>query len=379
MTQLQDEPIDSLEPETPEPAEHESSWPKWLNAATILLIFVIAGSLIWVLTGLYKINAGEVAVIERMGEFTDSIAEPGPHMSWPWPIDIVHKIPRDQMQTLIVNDFNQSPAAYAQFKRDLTSQGIPAVVVDAIFDPYLITADKNVLNVKIAVQYRISDPKAYLMSVSHGTAHNNAQIFAERERIIRQVALHVLIREIARTTIDNALSDQSALADRLLVHARAEAEQLKLGINIEKIDLQYIRWPAGVDQAFTEESRARLQKEAQIQAAEAYRTSMVNAARQGHAFRIIGEAEAYKRKAIDDARGEAERFRQVYDQYKKSPELTRVSVYSDAMSKVFKNVSRVILVQPGQRANLVLDPVEDKLPPVNPNGNPNPNGGQPNQ
>lgn len=375
MTQLDEKPTDSFEPETPESTETESRWPSWLNAARILLIFVIAGVIMWIATGIYKVSAAEWVVVERMGEFGDIVKEGGLYMGFPWPIDIVHKVPVGQTRTLIVDDFNQSPAAYEALKREL-QRAYPRAVLDAIFDPYLITADKNVLNVKIAVQYRISDPKAYLMSVSHGTAHNDPQIFAEREKVISQMAMHVLIREIAKTAIDNALSDQSALADRLLVNAKNEADHLKLGINIEKLDLQYIRWPARVDQAFTEESRARLQKETAIQASQAYRDRQINAARQGHAFRIIGEAEAYRRKVIDDARGEAERFKQVYTQYKQSPELTRVSVYSDAMSTVFKNISRMILVQPGQRANLVLDPVEDKLPPANPNANPDMTSGQ---
>lgn len=368
MTQIHEHDADLEIAEGSESSQdQETRWPAWLNAARILLLFVVFGVVVWVLTGLYKVNAAEVVVVERMGRFEATETEGGLHMGWPWPIDIIHRIPIGQTRRLEVNDFFQSPAAYEALKREMMAQGVRRDVLDAIFDPYLITGDKNVLNMKIAVQYRIKDPTAYLMSIAHGAAHNDPQVMIERENIIHQTSMHVLIRETAKVTIDQAFNDRVAFAERLLVAARAEAERLKLGVDIEKVDLLDVRWPAGVGDAFTEESRARQQKESAREAAKAYYESVKTAAKEGHYNRIVGEAQAYKKKVIDDARGETVRFRHVYEQYKKEPELTRINLYADAMTTVMKNVSRVILVQPGQKANLVIDPVEEKIPQSDPN------------
>ena len=45
-------------------------------------------------------------------------------------------------------------------------------VLDAIYDPYLITGDKNIVHMEIAVTYRRDDPDAWLNTVGYDAGEN---------------------------------------------------------------------------------------------------------------------------------------------------------------------------------------------------------------
>ena len=63
----------------------------------------------------------------------------------------------------------------------------------------------------------------------------------------------------------------------------------------------------------------------------------------GRASKIIQDAEAYREQTVAEATGQASRFSQVYDQYKKAPDVTRQRIYLETMEKVLGGTDKTII------------------------------------
>jgi membrane protease subunit HflK len=79
----------------------------------------------------------------------------------------------------------------------------------------------------------------------------------------------------------------------------------------------------------------------------------------GSASRLKEEADAYKARVVAQAQGDAQRFRSVFAEYQKAPQVTRDRMYLDAMQQIYGNVTKV-LVDSRQGSNLLYMPL-DKL------------------
>jgi membrane protease subunit HflK len=71
------------------------------------------------------------------------------------------------------------------------------------------------------------------------------------------------------------------------------------------------------------------------------------------------EAEAYKSRVVAQAQGDAQRFRSVYTEYQKAPQVTRDRMYLDTMQQIYTNVTKVV-VESRQGSSLLYLPL-DKL------------------
>jgi membrane protease subunit HflK len=63
----------------------------------------------------------------------------------------------------------------------------------------------------------------------------------------------------------------------------------------------------------------------------------------GRASKILQDAEAFRSQTVAEARGQASRFSQVYDEYKKAPDVTRQRLYLETMERVFGGTDKIIL------------------------------------
>ena len=120
---------------------------KWFVGVAVVVIL---------LTGVYKVDTGEVAVVLRFGALTGSTAEeqikkPGLHFALPNFIDEVVKIPVDKVQELSVTTLNSTGDTVGG---SIRKKG------------YVITGDSNILLLKMAVKYKISDPIAYALYIN---------------------------------------------------------------------------------------------------------------------------------------------------------------------------------------------------------------------
>ena len=80
----------------------------------------------------------------------------------------------------------------------------------------------------------------------------------------------------------------------------------------------------------------------------------------GSASRLQQEADAYKARVVAQAQGDAQRFRSVYAEYQKAPQVTRDRMYLDTMQQIYGNVTKV-LVESRQGSSLLYLPLEKLL------------------
>ncbi|NNL11447.1 MAG: protease modulator HflK, partial [Pseudomonadales bacterium] len=91
---------------------------------------------------------------------------------------------------------------------------------------------------------------------------------------------------------------------------------------------------------------------------EAYANGIVPESR-GKAQRILQEAIGYRDRLIAEALGDAQRFDQLFVEYKKAPKVTRERLYLDAVEQVMKNSSKILVDVEGGN-NMMYLPL-DKL------------------
>jgi len=197
------------------------------------------------------------------------------------------------------------------------------------------------------VQYRKADPIEYLFDVvdpeaTLGDASESAirEVIGKSEMDYILGAGRVPISEQTRVVIQNAL------------------DEYKAGIEVTKVNLRDVNFPAQVEQAVQDAIKAREDKERLKFEAESYANDILPRAR-GNAVRRIQDAEAYKERVIANAEGEAARFTALLLEYEKAPAVTRERLYIDAIEYVYSNSNKVLLDAEGS-GNLLYLPV-DKL------------------
>ena len=63
----------------------------------------------------------------------------------------------------------------------------------------------------------------------------------------------------------------------------------------------------------------------------------------GEAERILQASAAYKQEKIAEAQGNTARFLQVFEEYKKAPEVTRKRMFLETMERVLGSTDKIIL------------------------------------
>jgi membrane protease subunit HflK len=284
------------------------------NAAPLIgvLVLVLVG---WGLTGLYQVDDAERGVVQRFGAYTETTM-PGLRWHLPWPVEIVDKVNISE-----IKPFPQTTS--------------------------MLTADENIVIVDMVVQYRKTNPIAYLFDVvDPESTLGDASESAIREVIGKSPMDYVLLQ--GRAAI--ALETQQVIQDAL--------DEYGGGIEVTKVNLRDVNFPSQVEQAVQDAIKAREDKERLKFEAESYANDILPRAR-GNAVRRIQDAEAYKEQVIANAEGEAARFTALLKEYAKAPEVTRERMYIDAIEYVYGNSNKVLLDAEGS-GNLLYLPL-DKL------------------
>ena len=303
-----------------------ASWFKWI--IPILL-------LIWLLSGIYLVRPGEQGVVRRFGRVV-RITEPGPHYRLPSPIEKVDKPKVEQVRRIEIGFETISPGPPARYRFHEE-------------ESLMLTADEQIIDTQIIVQYKISDAAAYLFNVrnlegSQGTIKDAAEV------ALRQV--------VGQRPIDDVLIDEKLQVE---IDIRALLQEIvdgyESGIRIIEVKLQTVQPPKEVAPAFSEVVSAKEDKDKLVQEAEGYKEDILPKAR-GEAKRIELEAEAYKEEKIKRAKGDVAKFEAVLAEYEKAKDVTRTRLYLETMEQVLPGVKKFIIDSDTSEGVLKLLPLE---------------------
>ncbi|OGT85068.1 MAG: HflK protein [Gammaproteobacteria bacterium RIFCSPLOWO2_02_FULL_61_13] len=209
----------------------------------------------------------------------------------------------------------------------------------------MLTQDENIVDVEVAVQWRISDPADYVFNVM------------DPAEALRQVAESSVRRIIGKNKLDFILTEgrrENAQAQQDLM--QTILSDYRAGITVVKVDMQPAKPPEQVKDAFDDAIKAREDEQRLVNEAEAYSNEIKPRAR-GAAARLREESNAYKATVIARAEGEAARFEQLLAEYERAPAITRERLYLDAMQGVMANTGKVMLDAQGGN-NVVYLPLD---------------------
>jgi membrane protease subunit HflK len=108
------------------------------------------------------------------------------------------------------------------------------------------------------------------------------------------------------------------------------------------VTVQNVQPPEQVQAAFDDAVKAGQDRERLKSEGEAYANDILPRAK-GTAARLIQEAEGYRARVSAMAEGDALRFKQIYSEYAKAPQVTRDRMYIDTMKEIYNNVTKVLV------------------------------------
>ncbi len=283
--------------------------------------------LIWLGTGFFIVQEGQQAVITQFGKFKSSV---GAGFNWrmPYPIQRHELIFVTQIRSVDVG-------------RDTV------IKATGLRESAMLTEDENIVEIKFAVQYRLSDARAFLFE-----SKNPAEAVVQAaETAVREV--------VGKMKMDSALSEErDQIAPRVRELMQKILDRYKVGIEVVGINLQQggVRPPEQVQAAFDDVLKAGQERERAKNEAQAYANDVVPRA-VGSASRLKEESDAYKARILAQAQGDSQRFKSVLGEYQKAPQVTRDRMYLDAMAQIYSNVTKV-LVDSSKGSNLMYLPLD---------------------
>lgn len=281
----------------------------------IIGIAAVAVVVIWAASGFYTIKEAERGVVTRFGKFSH-LVQPG--LNWkPTFIDEVRPVNVEAV-------------------RELAASGV------------MLTSDENVVRVEMNVQYRVTDPAAYLFSV---TDANDS---------LRQATDSALRGVIGKYTMDKILTEGRTIVRSDTQRVLEETiRPYKMGITLLDVNFQAARPPEEVKAAFDDAIAARENEQQYIREAEAY-ANEVQPRANGQAQRLLEDARAYEARTVLEAQGEVARFAKLLPEYKSAPEITRERLYIETMEKVLSHTRKVLVNDKGNN-NLMVLPLDQML------------------
>ena len=199
------------------------------------------------------------------------------------------------------------------------------------FDGIMITKDFNLINIDFYLEYKVSDPVAYLFN-SH-----------DPELILNNIALASIRSTVIDYTVDEAMTTgKSAIQADVKDKMVRELQEQNIGIQVVNITIQDAEPPTQeIILAFKEVETAKQSAETRINQARKYENEQIPAA-EAQADRIVQSAEAQKSARIAEAEGQVARFNAMYEQYALNPLITKQRMFYETLEDLLPDLKVII-------------------------------------
>jgi len=314
--------------EVKEPGVH---WPMFLRIVILALVVIFFAS------GVRIIQPGEVGVVLRFGKLRSGVARthpPGLLIAFPHPIDEVIRISVESIRQISIEDYWQpevtgnSSSSFHPFE-----QG------------YCLTGDYNVVLPKLIVKYQVKDAVQYALAVM------------DPEVILKETTGAELVRTIGEMGVDYILTEGKAdLANTVMSRAQERLDLIGVGIRIVSIEISELIPPRSILPDFQAVQSAYIEKETDIRNAETYYEAQIPAAR-AESTRIGNDAEVYRENLLARARGDANAFDEIFEEYRLNPEVVRERLRNEYMARALAAAGkRYIAPGPPISGRLLIPP-----------------------
>jgi membrane protease subunit HflK len=268
---------------------------------------------VWAFTGFYQVNDAERGIVLRFGAL-QAITQPGLRWHIPWPVEAVERINTNE-------------------------------ILRFLYRGSMLTRDENIVLVDLVIQYRRTDPEAFLFNMR------------SPEDTLGNITGSAIREVIGKNELDFILTEGRAeIASQAQGLIQTTVDSYGAGITVYEVNMQEANFPGDVEASVQDAIKAREDKERMSFEAEAYANDVVPNAR-GAAARQLQDAEGYRARVIADAEGEASRFMQILVEYERAPAVTRQRIYLETLEAILATSTKVLLDTEGG-GNLIYLPLD---------------------
>lgn len=276
--------------------QHDDLTMNGFKLGASLIAIVLFG--IWLLSGIFIVEPAEQAVILRFGKYVTTVG-PGPH----W------------IPSMIESQYTVNEEKISNY----------------IYQAQMLTKDANMVDITLAVQYRVDNAQAYLFNVT------------KPEDSLKQATASALRQVVGNTSLDEILTSGREQvrqqAKDILVQT---LNRYNAGLLITDVAVQNAAPPEAVKEAFDDAIKAQEDEKRFQNQARAY-ANQVEPIAKGQAQRLLADANAYKQQVVLRARGDIASYLALLPEYERSSLVTRERLYLDAMENILSSTSKVLV------------------------------------
>jgi membrane protease subunit HflK len=262
-----------------------------------LSLILLAAIAIWGFSGFFRVDPDELGVVLRFGKYVRD-AKPGLNYHLPYPVESVLTPKVTRVNRIDIG------MRLVEERRGQTIRDVPE-------ESLMLTGDENIVDVDFTVLWLVKAGGAgdFLFNIQQpeGTVKAVAES-AMREVVGRSDSRD--ITTIARQSIEVAVQE---LMQKVL-------DDYGSGVQVTQVQLQKVDPPTQVIDSLRDVQAARIDQE-----------------------RAQNEAQTYANRVVPEAKGQTSRFSQVYEEYKKAPDVTRQRMYLETMERLFGGTDKIIL------------------------------------
>jgi membrane protease subunit HflK len=297
----------------------------------ILLLLIVV--LILLFSSFYQIEPEQVGVILRFGKYTRT-TDPGLRFKLP----IVESVTKVRVQRQLKEEFG--------FRTE--EAGIQTRYSQMNFneESAMLSGDLNVAMVEWIVQYRITDPYKYLFKVRNVT---------DTFRDMNEAVMRAVVGD--RTITEILTEGRQEIESSAHVQLQELCHLYETGITIDQLVLQDVNPPDPVKPSWDEVNQAQQQKDRMINEAKAEYNQVIPRA-EGEAKQTILQAEGYALDRVNSSQGDASRFKQLYEEYRRAPQVTRQRMYLETMQKILPQLGGKLYLDSDAKGVMPLLPLE---------------------
>jgi len=286
-----------------------------LGAAAVLAL--------WLFSGIYQVNPGERALVTTFGKFTDIQAQ---GLKWHVPFPV-------QSKEIVLVDRTRTT--------DLGQRASSARSAESISESLMLTGDKNIADVSFSVDWNI-DTSPQAEGELPGPA-KFAFLIENPDNVVRAVAEAAMREVVGGNRLEPLLtSGRGDVSERTQTIMQEALDSYDSGIRIIRVNYQKADAPPQVRDAFLDVFNAGSEAERKVNDAQRYYNEKIPLAR-GEAQKILEGAAAYAARVTADARGQADRFNQIYDEYRQAPQVTRQRMYLETVESVLADMNKIVI------------------------------------
>ena len=295
----------------PRPPQQGMSGPTPRQSRIGLGVIVGAAVVLWLGSGFFIVQEGQVAVITQFGRY-NSTAQAGFQWRLPYTIQSNEIVNLSQLRTFEVG-----------FRGNARNRVLPEAL--------MLTDDENIVDVQFVVQYRLKADGApdYLFKTK------------DPDESVRQAAQASMREVVGTRKMDFVLYEgRTAVAVDVQKLMQQILDRYQTGVQVSSVAIQNVQPPEQVQAAFDDAVKAGQDRERQVNEGQAYRNQIVPMAG-GQASRMLEQAEGYRARIVGNAVGDVARFGSVLTEYRKSPLVIRERMYLETMQQTAQDAAKV--------------------------------------